>query len=240
MFSQPRHQFLDTSQENLILWIFYFGIQQLCTYFPVYLSNRRLRVCIPATSYISLPVPFATTSHLLDLIEFFPEEEMFPPNESVEILHSDKHDPIFRLIKESFSLSFLRAFVAPFRSCGPPFPRSPFFSFHDFRLYLKCFPIKHSIFLYIFYSSRACICLKVTGLNFYKLFNLINLDILLLNTFSLQLKSCNLLSYFNVKRKCIELIYQVVKQTVNSPIKWNQIKSRQQFVLSSRTANGSI
>ena len=53
--------------------------------------------------------------HLLDLIEFFPEEEMFPPNESVEILHSDKHDPIFRLIKESFSLrrpfiSFSRLF----------------------------------------------------------------------------------------------------------------------------------
>lgn len=49
--------------------------------------------------------------HLLDLIEFFPREEMFPPNESVEILHSDKRDPIFRLIKESFP------------------PRRPFISF---------------------------------------------------------------------------------------------------------------
>jgi len=76
--------------------------------------------------------------------------------------------------------------------------------------------------------------------NFYKLFHLINLNTSYLPNTFLQLKSYNLLSYFNVKRKCIELIYQVVKQTVNSPIKWNQIKSRQQFVLSSRTANGSI
>lgn len=74
----------------------------------------------------SLPVPFATTSHLLDLIEFFPEEEMFPPNESVEILHSDKHDPIFRLIKESLSLSSLppsHLFVVADR----PFLALPFF-----------------------------------------------------------------------------------------------------------------
>lgn len=87
----------------------------------------------------SLPVPFATTSHLLDLIEFFPEEEMFPPNESVEILHSDKHDPIFRLIKESLSLSFLLASVAPFRSCGPPLPRSPFFLSTIFDCILNAF-----------------------------------------------------------------------------------------------------
>lgn len=65
---------------------------------PPHLTSLRLRP----------PSPLAR-SHLLDLIEFFPEEEMFPPNESVEILHSDKHDPIFRLIKESLSFSLFLA-----------------------------------------------------------------------------------------------------------------------------------
>lgn len=103
----------------------------------------------------SLPVPFATTSHLLDLIEFFPEEEMFPPNESVEILHSDKHDPIFRLIKESLSLfpPCLRRTFSQLRTA----PSSlSLFSFHDLRLYLKCFPIKH--------ARYSCTCRTYQGL----------------------------------------------------------------------------
>lgn len=62
-------------------------------------------------SFSSSPSLLTFLPHLLDLIEFFPREEMFPPNESVEILHSDKRDPIFRLIKESFP------------------PRRPFISF---------------------------------------------------------------------------------------------------------------
>lgn len=145
----------------------------------------------------SLPVPFATTSHLLDLIEFFPEEEMFPPNESVEILHSDKHDPIFRLIKESLSL-----FPPCLRRTFSQLPTAPsslsLFSFHDLRLYLKCFPIKH--------ARYSCTCRSYQGLvsvrklwdpfNFYEqLVNLINLEIMpyLLNIHLLQLKSCNLL-----------------------------------------------
>lgn len=150
MFSQARHQFLDTSRENLILWIFYFGIQQLCTYFPVYLTSQPPFACLHPRHLLHLyPFPSLTTSHLLDLIEFFPEEEMFPPNESVEILHSDKHDPIFRLIKESFSLSFLLAFVAPFRGRARTVLSSlSLFSFHDFRLYLKCFPMKHARYSY--------------------------------------------------------------------------------------------
>lgn len=80
------------------------------------------RVCFRPLSLFLVLSPFLSLSfssspsltflpHLLDLIEFFPREEMFPPNESVEILHSDKRDPIFRLIKESFP------------------PRRPFISF---------------------------------------------------------------------------------------------------------------
>lgn len=166
MFSQARRQFLDASRENLILWIFYFGIQQLCTYFPVYLTSQPPFACLHPRHLLHLyPFPSLTTSHLLDLIEFFPEEEMFPPNESVEILHSDKHDPIFRLIKESFSLPHV-----------PPCLRRTFsrttssslslFSFHDFRLYLKRFPIKHARYscTYLVPALRACIYLKVMGL----------------------------------------------------------------------------
>lgn len=103
--------FVYETEENVILRIFCFGIRQLAvTVSPsILLGNRRLRVC--TTRHLLHLYPAAPPhggSHLLDLIEFFPEEEMFPPNESVEILHSDKHDPIFRLIKESLSLPCLR------------------------------------------------------------------------------------------------------------------------------------
>lgn len=105
-------------RDSPILRILYFGIQAtLCTTpisLSILLANCRLRVCtLPPRRHLlhllypAAPSPLAS-SHLLDLIEFFPEEEMFPPNESVEILHSDKHDPIFRLIKESLSPPCLR------------------------------------------------------------------------------------------------------------------------------------
>lgn len=112
------------------LYIFLYPIS-----LSILLPNHCSRVCTPTTtiSYrISTRSPLARAyhlSHLLDLIEFFPEEEMFPPNESVEILHSDKDDPIFRLIKESLSLSLslFLAFAVPFCSCRLmlPSPRPP-------------------------------------------------------------------------------------------------------------------
>lgn len=70
---------------------------------------------------------------------------MFPPNESVEILHSDKHDPIFRLIKESLSLPCLRRrFLVAVDRSFLPFRRHPLFSSYDFRLCPKRFPIKRT------------------------------------------------------------------------------------------------
>lgn len=113
----------------------------LClSYFPT-------AVCVFAPNYLLRLYSAASArgvSHLLDLIEFFPEEEMFPPNESVEILHSDKHDPIFRLIKESLSLPCLRRqfLVSVDRSLLPAV--TPRFSSHDFRLCPKRFPIKRT------------------------------------------------------------------------------------------------
>lgn len=85
---------------NTLFWHPAILYPSLClSYFPT-------AVCVFAPRHLLHlhPLPPLSTSHLLDLIEFFPEEEMFPPNESVEILHSDKHDPIFRLIKERASL----------------------------------------------------------------------------------------------------------------------------------------
>lgn len=162
------------------------------------LSYFSTTVCVFAprrTPYISAPpFPSLTTSHLLDLIEFFPEEEMFPPNESVEILHSDKHDPIFRLIKESISLPCLRR--KPSRSCWPLlffslaslFFRSMRFSTMPF--FRNAFLGKtHSISSYVSYPLAKSSYLKVIGrlLSIFtngKLFELINFDILLAaNTF---------------------------------------------------------
>lgn len=103
----------------------------------ILLLNRRLRVCTPPYLLHPCPFPSLTTSHLLDLIEFFPEEEMFPPNESVEILHSDKHDPIFRLIKESISLPCLRRELSVVVGRSFLSPSPPFFPFREiFRLCL--------------------------------------------------------------------------------------------------------
>lgn len=185
MFSQARHQFLDTSRENLILWIFYFGIQQLCTYFPVYLTSQPPFACLHPRHLLHLyPFPSLTTSHLLDLIEFFPEEEMFPPNESVEILHSDKHDPIFRLIKESFSLSLSsllssHLFVA---ARAPSFPRSPFFRsmIFDYTLNASLWNML-DILIHVVAASRGSYRFESYGnyaFNFYKLFNLISPNVL--------------------------------------------------------------
>lgn len=130
MFSQRKHQFWINLERILFCEYFILASSTTLYLFPC-LSYFPTAVCVFASPRHLLhlyPFPSLTTSHLLDLIEFFPEEEMFPPNESVEILHSDKHDPIFRLIKESLSLSLSsllssHLFVAAHR----PFLALPFF-----------------------------------------------------------------------------------------------------------------
>lgn len=153
----------------------------------ILLPNRRLRVCTPPHLLHPCPFPSLTTSHLLDLIEFFPEEEMFPPNESVEILHSDKHDPIFRLIKESISLPCLRRKLSvlvgrSFLSLSPPlFPFHEIFDYVFF-FFQKRFPRKHSIFSYVLYPRDELILKSYGARSIFtngKLFKLINFDILL-------------------------------------------------------------
>lgn len=111
-------------------------------YLPLCLSYFPTAVCVfaPRHHLHLYPLPPLATSHLLDLIEFFPEEEMFPPNESVEILHSDKHDPIFRLIKERASSLFL-AFSSHLFAAVPssPFVSSFFFCSTTFGCALSAF-----------------------------------------------------------------------------------------------------
>lgn len=111
-------------------------------YLPLCLSYFPTAVCVfaPRHHLHLYPLPPLATSHLLDLIEFFPEEEMFPPNESVEILHSDKHDPIFRLIKERASSLFL-AFSSHLFAAVPssPFVSSFFFCSTIFGCALSAF-----------------------------------------------------------------------------------------------------
>lgn len=78
LFSQVfRCQFLDTSWENLILWIFYFGIQQLCTYFPC-LSSQPPFACLHPRHLLHLyPFPSLLPLTFWIWLNFFPRKKCF-------------------------------------------------------------------------------------------------------------------------------------------------------------------
>lgn len=171
----------------LILWIFYFGIQWFCTYFPVYLTSQPPFACLhPAIPPTSLPVPFA---HYLSPSGF---DWIFSRGRNVSTKWI-RRNIAFRQARSNFSfnkrehLSSLPSSRA-FRSCWAllSLPLASLFSvpwdFSTMPFSETLFQKTHSIFSHVSRPSKKPI-LKTYGVRSIftngKLFKLINFDILL-------------------------------------------------------------
>lgn len=178
---------INKIERILVLWIFYFGIQWFCTYFPVYLTSQPPFACLhPAAPPTSLPVPFA---HYLSPSGF---DWIFSRGRNVSTKWI-RRNIAFRQARSNFSfnkrehLSSLPSSQA-FRTCWALLSlplASPFSVPRDFRLCLffqKRFPRKHSIFSYVLYPRDELILKSYGARSIFtngKLFKLINFDILL-------------------------------------------------------------